>query len=439
MRLKKLSTLLYITSIIVFVGCGEDYKWDTNNVSPLEGKYETRDKTLDVNQSQQNKIVESEAQNLFYGNKNAIGLIINVLHKDDTSETYTYGCAKLKSEVKATGTLTYTTGHQENCEEPLLSTHRMKLGSLTKTTVARTILDLDDDTQYDFSIDDAISKHLPENIRALSNLSGITVRDLLFHTSGFNEIDFQPGTAEEVLKKALARTRLGEPGQYYKYNNTGYILLGEIIKEVTNNPAWETPVMERLNSVLTTHNFIFPERDNENWIQTSDTQWMTGKSNTLLDGNYTLANSYLRLPEGGFVDVTLDKTPNIAHSAGSIIGTIPDFSKWMKELVSNRSGLLSTDYFNEQVIEKHFGDDYISHLTWNMGPGLGFEQQENSYFHLGAVTGYNCMSIYSKNEEVVITVCVNGSASLTELPFEILAKMYPYRKHYLPSSTTAQH
>ena len=430
MKFKKLTILLYTTSVMFFVGCGEDYKWDTDNVSSLEGKYKTRDKSLDLNASQQQRTIQNEAQNTFYSNKSAIGLIVNILYKDDTSKTYAYGCAKLKSEVQSTGLLNYATGNQENCEEPLLPTHRMKLGSLTKITVARTVLDIDDDIQYDFDIDDAITKHLPENITSLANLSNITVRDLLFHTSGLNEIDFKSGTVEEVLKIALSKTKLADPGQYYKYNNTGYVLLGEIIKHVTQDEYWETQVMKRLDSALKTHDFIFPERENANWLKTNDTPWMIGKSNTLLEGNSSLALSYLH-SSGKFVDVTSSDSPNFSHSAGSMIGTVPDVSRWMKELVTNRSQLLSKAYFEKQVINTHFGDDYISHLTWNMGPGLGFEQTQNAYFHLGAISGFSCMSIYSKNEDVVISACVNGAALLSEFPFEILAEMYPYREAYI--------
>jgi hypothetical protein len=421
---------------MIVVGCGEDYKWDTDNVSSLEGKYEIRDKVLDLNQSQMKRTIQNEAQNFFYSNKGVIGLIVNILYKDDTSLTYTYGCAKLKSEVQSTGILNYASGHQENCEEPLLPTQRMKLGSLTKITVARTVLDIDDDIQYDFDIDDSITKHLPENITSLTNLSDITVRDLLFHTSGLNEINFQSGTAEEVLKIALTKTKLADAGKYYKYNNAGYVLLGEIIKHVTQDDYWETQVMKRLNSSLVTHNFIFPERENENWIKTNDTEWMKGQSNTLLEGNNSLALSYLH-SSGQFKDVTLTDSPNNSHSAGSMIGTVPDVNRWMKELITNRSGLLSKKYFDKQVINTRFEDDYISHLTWNMGPGIGFEQKQNSYFHLGAISGYACMSIYSKNEEVVISACVNGSALLTDFPFTILSKMYPYRSSYI--STTTSH
>jgi len=434
----RLHILFYILALAIFLGCGEDYKWDTNNISPLEGKYASRDKSLDLNLSQQDKIIQGETQYALLSDKKAIGITVSVLFDDNKTISYSYGCKTLNSDSISTGILTYATGDNENCEEPLLVTNRMKLGSLTKTAVGRTILDIDNDDRYDFDLDDPITKHLSSDISSLGDLSGITIKDVLFHTSGLGEIDFQPGTAEEILKKALNTKRLGEPGQYYKYNNTGYILLGEIIEHVTGSASWESEVMSRLNSALGTHHFILPERNNPNWLETTDTAWMSGKSRTLLDGNSSLAVGY-SLYEGAFHSLLENPTPNIAHSAGSLIGTVPDVSRWMRELVSNRSGLLDNSYFEQEVLETHYEDDYISHLTWNMGPGLGFEQNENAFFHLGAVSGYNCMSVYSKNEKVTITACVNGSANLTELPYNILTEMYPYRKAYHETVSTSSH
>jgi len=71
-----------------------------------------------------------------------------------------------------------------------------------------------------------------------------------------------------------------------------------------------------------------------------------------------------------------------------------------------------------------------------MGPGLGFEQNENAFFHLGAISGYACNSVYSKNEKITITVCLNGSGDLTHFPYEVLGEIYPYRKAFIPTSTS---
>ena len=429
----KLLHLLYPVIAIAFIGCGDDYKWDTNNVSALDGKYETRDKSLDVNEAEQQKIIESMTQRFLYANNGVAGVAITIMKEDKSTINLAYGCAKLKSDVEESGILSYETGDKDNCEEVLTVQNRFKLGSLTKTVVGRTILDIDDDSNYDFSLEDPVTKHLPDDILALGSLSGIKIKHLLFHTSGLNKIDFQPGTVEEVIKKVLARKRLGKPGQYYKYNNAGYIILGEVVKFVTKADSWEGELQKRLNESLGANSFIFPEPANPSWLQTEDNSWLSGVSRTLIDGNQSLTTGYV-IGEN-FTSVLEASGADIAHASGSVIGNILDVNRWMNDLVTNNSGLLSKDYFEKEVMQTHYGDDYISHLTWNMGPGLGFEQNENAFFHLGAIVGYSCMSLYSKNEKVTITTCLNGSGSLIHFPYEVLNEIYPYRKAYIPTAS----
>jgi len=288
----KLSLLLYSAIAISFVGCGEDYKWDTNNTSALEGQYELRDKSLDINQTEQNRIAKSISQRFLYANRGVAGISVSIMRDDHSKFNFAYGCLKLRDDVEESGILNYETGDKDNCQEPLLTTSRMKLGSLTKTTVGRTILAIDDNSDYDFSINDPITKHLADDILTLGDLSGITVKHLLYHTSGLST-KLQPGkTVQETIKTALDDGRLSAPGQYYKYNNIGYIILGQIIKHVTNSDNWEGEIQKRLDKSLGSNAFIFPESANQNWLQTEDNSWLHGESGTLVEGNQSLATGY---------------------------------------------------------------------------------------------------------------------------------------------------
>ena len=432
----KILPLLYSAIAISFVGCGDNYKWDTNNVSALEGKYETRDKSLDVNQSEQNRIAKSVAQRFLYANRGVAGISVSIMHDDHSTFNFAYGCLKLRDDVEESGILDYETGDRDNCQEPLLPTSRMKLGSLTKTTVARTILTIDDSSDYDFSINDPITKHLADDILSLGDLSGITVKNLLYHTSGLST-KLQPGaTVQETIKTALDDGRLSTPNQYYKYNNIGYIILGQIIKHVTNSDSWEGEVQKRLDKSLGSNAFLFPQPANQNWLQTEDNSWLHGESGTLVEGNQSLATGY-QFHNDTFISVLNISGADIANSAGSLIGTVPDTTRWMHHLVTNEGGLLSEEYFKNIILDGVYVDDYISHLSWNMGAGLGFEQNQNAFFHLGAITGYSCNSVYSKNEKITISACINGSGALADFPYELLNEMYPYRKAYLPATSSS--
>ena len=120
----------------------------------------------------------------------------------------------------------------------------MVVGSVTKTFVAATILQLVDEGQL--SLDDSVRQHLP-TLRQVSRK--ITVRQLLDHTSGladvFNEetrvgLEQHPErswTSQEVL--ATLHAPWYKPGEGWAYANTNYFLLGMIVERITGSTLEE--------------------------------------------------------------------------------------------------------------------------------------------------------------------------------------------------------
>ncbi|KMM37982.1 serine hydrolase domain-containing protein [Guptibacillus hwajinpoensis] len=115
---------------------------------------------------------------------------------------------------------------------------RFDIASVSKSFTAMAIMILKE--QQKISFEDVLEKHL-------SNLpyQGITIRNLLTHTSGLPDyIDWfeekwdrkKIATNKEVLELFLKEHQpslLFEPGDKWEYSNTGYILLAEVIKEVS--------------------------------------------------------------------------------------------------------------------------------------------------------------------------------------------------------------
>ena len=121
---------------------------------------------------------------------------------------------------------------------PLRAEDPLVIGSVTKTFVAATVLQLADEGRI--RLDDTLRAYLP----GMSSVSRkITIRQLLDHTSGladvFNDatrrgLEEDPDrawTAAEVLKTLHAPWY--EPGQGWAYANTNYFLLGLVIERVT--------------------------------------------------------------------------------------------------------------------------------------------------------------------------------------------------------------
>ena len=86
------------------------------------------------------------------------------------------------------------------------------------------------------SLDDPITKWLPEGKAAWK---GITIRHLLSHTSGIanytdGAVDLRKEYSENDLVKLALKSPLDfRPGTHWNYSNTGFVLLGAIVRRVT--------------------------------------------------------------------------------------------------------------------------------------------------------------------------------------------------------------
>lgn len=131
-----------------------------------------------------------------------------------------------------------SSGRARDGRTPLTPGTPLVIGSVTKTFVAATVLQLAEEGRL--RLDDPVRRHLPE-LRDLSQ--EITIAQLLDHTSGladlFNDetrtgLEERPEhawTSEEVLGTLDAPWY--QPGEGWAYANTNYYLLSLVIERVT--------------------------------------------------------------------------------------------------------------------------------------------------------------------------------------------------------------
>ena len=136
--------------------------------------------------------------------------------------------------------------------KPLTVNHPLRVASNTKTFIAAAILRLWEEQQV--SLDDSITNYISCAHTSLLQSQGyalpeITVRHLLTHTSGLFDYADSPAFSRQIHQQPLhhwTRTEqiqlamsegkpYGPPGDVFRYCDTGYILLGEIIENATGN------------------------------------------------------------------------------------------------------------------------------------------------------------------------------------------------------------
>lgn len=172
--------------------------------------------------------------------------------RQDTQAIHTLGVSGVQARViepdgrqtvAVSGTADLTTGR------PVPSDGYFRMASTSKTLIATVILQLESEGRL--SLDDTVDHWLPGVVHGNGNDgSRITVRQLLQHTSGLH--DGLPGysTPQEYYEQrhyvyssrqlvALSMEHAPDfpPGEGWQYSNTGYILLGTIIHQITGHPA----------------------------------------------------------------------------------------------------------------------------------------------------------------------------------------------------------
>jgi D-alanyl-D-alanine carboxypeptidase len=126
---------------------------------------------------------------------------------------------------------------------PLAASPEMRyaIGSISKQFTVAAVMMLVQDGRM--SIDDPVSKWFPELTRA----NEVTVRNLMSHTSGYEDYAPQdytipawtkPTTAHAIVQEWATKPLDFEPGTQYQYSNTNFNIVGLIVEKVSGQPFW---------------------------------------------------------------------------------------------------------------------------------------------------------------------------------------------------------
>lgn len=124
-------------------------------------------------------------------------------------------------------------------DRPATKNTRYAIGSISKQFTAAAILLADEQGQL--SLDDKVAKYFPD----LTQANDITIRELLTHTSGYEDYAPQdylipewtrPNTPGAILDRWAKKPLNFEPGTKWQYSNTGYVLAAAIFEKATGQP-----------------------------------------------------------------------------------------------------------------------------------------------------------------------------------------------------------
>ena len=193
-----------------------------------------------------------------------------------------------------------------------------RIGSVTKQFTAILILKLVEEGKI--SLDGKITDYLPDYPKNQGDK--VTIHHLLTHTSGipsytglpnfFKDISRNPYKPEELLSVFSEMEFEFEPGSEFRYNNSGYFILGAIIEKVAG---------KRYDKVL--HERILDPLDLEN-TGYEHYEKITEKR----------ASGYQKVLGGYQVAPYLDTS--LPYSAGMMYSSVEDLFKWNQILYTEK-------------------------------------------------------------------------------------------------------
>jgi CubicO group peptidase (beta-lactamase class C family) len=210
---------------------------------------------------------------------------------------------------------------------------------------------------------------------------------LLNHTSGIwrHDSDLPDRTRRPNLEPAEILKMIGErgfeyePGQRYRYNNSGYLLLGAVIERASGRPYADF-LREAIFAPL----------------GMSRTAPLTPEAVTPLR-----ARGYVR-GRNGFHNARPD-AHNWSHAAGGLGSTLDDLACWDAALRAHR--LIRADTHERMLADTPLADG--SSFPYGFGWGTAAWNGARIFHHTGGVSGFGCHMAHLRDEALTTIVLSN--------------------------------
>jgi CubicO group peptidase (beta-lactamase class C family) len=269
---------------------------------------------------------------------------------------------------------------------PDLATTQFRIGSNTKQFTAMAIWLLAEDGKLQLA--EKICDYVDDCPAAWKEL---TLQHLLDHTSGIpdytNFDDFParigtPATEAQLIDRFRDRPLEFAPGTRWKYSNSGYILLGQVVSRVSGQP-YPDFLRDRIFQPLALGNTVYdlnaPPRA-------------------------THATGYL---EPGVEPVFLDMTE--FDAAGAMASTVGDLARWVRALLDG-SLLPATEVaemFRPKIACPPGGCALASDVGYADGWFVSDVDGARYVYHWGRIDGFRSSNGFYPEDDVIVVVLSN--------------------------------
>lgn len=266
---------------------------------------------------------------------------------------------------------------------PLTPADHFRIGSNTKTFVISVLLQLVDEGKLHLS--DPLSRFALGV--TIPNARNITIREVCQMRSGLFEAFDTPEfnrTNVTPLMKFDPRTLIGwavkqkpyfPPGKGYRYSNTNYLILGQVIEAVTKDSVADQ-IRKRLLVPFHLTQTSYPT------TQAMPSPWAHG---------YALDN------HGNWNDVSGTIPVSLMGSAGEMISNMSDMKRWVKLYVTGKTNGAATQRARMACIPIGEG---------NLAFGLGVGCSAGWAGYTGGLPGYNTANYYFASKGITIVAWV---------------------------------
>jgi D-alanyl-D-alanine carboxypeptidase len=279
------------------------------------------------------------------------------------------------------------------------------VGSISKTFIAALIGRL---AQIGtIGLDDPLSRYVPD----FPNAANISLRQLLNHTSGLQDLFSAPSLADAILAKPAATwtaeqvlARLGPPyfapGKGYRYSNTNFVLLGLVIEKATGQTV----------ASLVRSAFLTPLGMNATYLQIEETA-QGPKAHGYCAGpgpscgtNAARAGSPRDNSAGDMIPFTAETTA--VGFAGAYASTASDLATWANALYS---GAILDPATLSAMADTSPSLPYKPKYPY----GMGFEQTtlagQLAWGHRGLLDGFWSAMEYLPAYHVTVVLLINAN------------------------------